>query len=126
MYGVPRDLDLSRFVGATMIQICLGPAQVQFHLQAEGCVVNEGLLYIDVEGRWELQDRDGHVIDGVERGTQPDVHRVHRLLGRVVSGAEVNAPESFSLRFDQGDTLRIFDDSAEYESFSIQPGDIFV
>jgi hypothetical protein len=31
MYGVPQDLDLSRFIGATLIQVCLGEFQVQFH-----------------------------------------------------------------------------------------------
>jgi hypothetical protein len=30
------------------------------------------------------------------------------------------------LRFDNGYTLRVFDHSTQYESFSIQPGDIYV
>jgi len=43
-----------------------------------------------------------------------------------VAGTEVDAPRSFALRFAGGEELRVFDDSDQFESFSIQPGDIFV
>ena len=126
MYGVPRDLDLNRFVGATLIQICLGEFQVQFHFQTASRGGSEGMLHIDVERRWELRDATGRIVDGAEPNSRRDAYRLHRLLGHAVAGTEVDAPRSFALRFAGGEELRVFDDSDQFESFSIQPGDIFV
>jgi hypothetical protein len=47
-------------------------------------------------------------------------------LGQKVVGVRVQAPDWFELHFANGVVLRILDDSRQYESFSIQPGDIFV
>jgi hypothetical protein len=41
-------------------------------------------------------------------------------------GTHLDAARSFALRFPDGHELRIFDDPDRYESFSIQPGDIFI
>ena len=126
MYGVPRDLDLSRFVGPKLIQVCLGEFQVQFHFQAAGSVGSDGMLHIGVERHWELRDESGRIVDRAEPNSEREAYRLHRLLGRAVVRTAVDAPRSFALRFASGEELRVFDDSDQYESFSIQPGDIFV
>jgi len=81
---------------------------------------------ISVEGYWELVDPDGVVLDRQEEPSERDAFRVHVLLGRKVIGSKVSPPESFTLAFDSGHTLRVCDHSPHYESFSIQPGDIYV
>jgi hypothetical protein len=48
------------------------------------------------------------------------------LLGEVVTGTEVSAPNWFALRFSGGDELRVFDSSSQYESFEIQPIGVIV
>jgi len=42
-----------------------------------------------------------------------------RLVGRSVAIAEVEGEGTLFLRFDDGQTLRLFDDSEEYESYRI-------
>jgi len=118
MYGVPADLALSRFEGAVLIQLCIGEFQLQFNFHPRASV--------SVEGKWELRDETGLLVDGFERGAKGDALYAHRLLGKKVDGFSLDAPNSFSLRFETGHVLRIFDDSRKYESFSIQPGDVFV
>jgi len=122
MHGVPQDLDLSRFQNAELIQVCIGEYQIQFHFH--------GGDQISVEGKWELRDPAGSLIDVVERATLPYSHlgplHFHVLLGNSVSNYSVNSPQSFSLRFTSGHILRVYDDSQQYESFSIHPGNIFV
>lgn len=81
---------------------------------------------ISVEGEWELMGPGGEVIDRQEEPRERDAFRLHVLLGREVVGSDVAAPEWFALTFDSGHQLRIYDRSREYESFSIQPGDIYV
>lgn len=71
-------------------------------------------------------DYTGNCIDRDSYGPERTACHVHRLLGQKVAHTELNAPVWFELCFDRGDVLRIRDDSNQYESFSIQPGNIFV
>jgi len=120
VFGVPADLDLSPFQGAVLEQIALGPYMIQFRFAGDP----EG--FISVEGDWELVSPDGQVLDHQQPPGERTCYRLHVLLNREVVGFEVLPPEEFSLTFDSGHRLRIFDHSREYESFSIQPGNIFV
>jgi hypothetical protein len=67
-----------------------------------------------VEGDWELVSPDGRILDRDVDPTQRDVYRVHVILSRDVVGYEVAAPESFTLHFDSGHTLRVFDSSKRW------------
>ncbi len=118
MNGVPADLDLTFFHGAEVIQVCLGQYQLQIHFQPAGAIF--------IEGGWELLDAAGERIDRSYDAPERPPYQLHRLLGRRVVGSEVAAPISFALRFDGGDLLRVFDDSEQFESFHIQPGDNIV
>ena len=119
MYGVPSDLDLSRFKGATLIFLGIGEFQVQFSFQPK--------CSISAEGKWELRDSAGVLVDeSADTNAERDFYRLHIILGKSVESYSVSAPDSFSLRFESGHTLTVFDDSKQYESFSIQPGDIYV
>ena len=118
MHGVPKDLDLSRFKGATLIQLALGEHQIQFHFYPDA--------NISVEGRWELRDSAGTLIDQDAEHSEREAYYLHVLLGRDVEGYSVSAPHSFFLRFETGHVLTVFDSKERYESFSIQPGDIYV
>lgn len=118
MHGVPKDLNLSQFVGKTLVQLGIGEFQVQFRFQPEGNV--------SVEGGWELRDDDGMLIDRSLPNGERTGFYIHRLLGQEVVRWEIAPPTSFALGFSNGLVLRVFDNSKEYESFSIQPGDIYV
>jgi hypothetical protein len=86
MYGVPADLDLSGFVGTSLVQICLGEFQIQFNFCSPGLPVSaQRHLEIAVEGKWELLDESGVVIDrACEHNYDRDAYHVHRLLGRML------------------------------------------
>ena len=81
---------------------------------------------IGVEGEWELLGPSGERLDGHQDPTEREVYRFHAVLGADVISFEVAAPDSFTLHFSTGHRLRVFDRSSHYESFSIQPGDVFV
>jgi hypothetical protein len=123
MHGVPANLDLTGFHGATLIQI--GVAEQTLHFVFQPPLPNP-LHYIMVEGAWEIRDAGGAILDRVQEHASRDVYRIHKLLSRDVVGSVVDAPRSFTLRFDSGHELQVFDDSRQYESFSIQPVDVFV
>jgi hypothetical protein len=118
MPGIPVDLDLSFLHGAELTQVCLGTWQVQFHFEPPASIA--------VEGDWELTDKEGRVIDQSSDIVREQPFHLHLLLQRVVVGVEVSAPLWFTLRFTGGLALRVSVRSDGHESFSIQPGDIFV
>ena len=118
MRGVPADLDLGFLQGAEVVQLCLGRHQLQVHFHPSAS--------INVEGRWELEGEAGRLIDTGSPGAAGESCRLIRILGRQVVGFVVAAPTSFALNFDDGLVWRVYDSSSEFESFSIQPGDIHV
>jgi hypothetical protein len=118
---VPGDLNLSLFMGATLVQVCLGQYEIQFNFQRNG-----GISSISCEGEWRIVDAGGNVIDYAKENSEREAYRVQVLLGQEVVETVIDAPHSFSLRFRAGHTLQVFDSSDRYESFSIQPGDVFV
>ena len=111
MYGVSKDLNIAYLHGATLIQVCLGEYQLQFHFHPQGA--------ISVEGRWELRDAVGGLLDRSYGGEERPPYQLHRLLGQKVVGTQVSAPESCAVEFEKGEVLRFFDDSQQFESFQI-------
>src|SRR5438094_8524476 len=127
MHGVSADLDLRAFHGAFLTQVVIDPWDLQFvFLHSTDMTWRAN---ITIEGRWELRDMLGSLVESGIRGVANSDHgpfRVNRLLDHVVTGTLLDPPKSIALTFDNGHILTLFDDSNEFESFSIQPGGIFV
>ena len=111
MHGVPADLPLEPFVGREINQVCLGRFQIQLHCAGTGS--------LRVEGRWELRDRDGELVDDAREHEQRTCYKVHRLIDVAIERFSIDPPRSFTLYFENGLELTVFDDSDRYESFSI-------
>jgi hypothetical protein len=111
MYGVPADLPLERFVGSELNQIALGRFQTQLHFA--GC----GSIFI--EGRWELHDPNGDLVDRMQDHGTRECYRIHRVLDLPVARFEIEASASFTLIFEPNYRLTVFDESPQYESFSV-------
>ena len=118
MYGVPADLPLQRFVGVELNQVALGRFQIQFHFAGAGS------LY--VESKWELRSPKGEVVDREIPHAERQSYRVHHIIDEQVGSYEINPPLSFTLHFKNGFSLTIYDDSEQYESFSLQPDRIYI
>ena len=118
MHGVSPHLNLSVLRGAQLIQICLGQHQVQFHFHPIGTV--------SIEGKWSLYDADRCLMS--ERsdlfGRRPI--QLHRILGQHIQGIQISPPDSLTLRFDNGESLQLFDSCRDYESIQIEPGGIVI
>lgn len=127
MHGVPKDLDLKPFEGAILDYITL--ARYTMFLSFESAVGTETVASLLVEGPWELLGPAGELLDEGHPGFQAlNEHgplRIHACVGRGVCGSTVNAPESFSLHFDGGLSIRVSDHPG-YEAFLIEPGGVCV
>jgi hypothetical protein len=113
MYGLkPNDIDaLKPLLKAEITQICVGPYDIQFNFHPSGNV--------SVEGRCELVDSTGRVIEIWEDSTRSGTFRFPELLMTPVSNVVIDTPKSFILTFANGMALRVVDNSEQYESFSV-------
>jgi hypothetical protein len=118
VYGVSATLDLTFLHGAELIQVCLGAHEVQFHFHPVGS--------ISVATGWELFDHDGIRIDHGGQTLPRPPFELHRLLAQKVAATKVLAPRHIDVIFERGERLRLTDDSARYEAFTIEPGAIVV
>ena len=111
MHGVPSDLPLTPFVGRECNQIALGRFQVQFHFSGTGSIF--------AEARWELRGPSGDLIDAACDHAERESYRIHIIIDVPVVRFAIDPPLSFTLFFESGHTLTIFDESDQYESFSL-------
>jgi hypothetical protein len=118
MYGLkPEDIShLRTLEGKEITQICVGQYDLQFHFHPDG--------NISVQGRCEMLDESGRIIDVWENGQRSDTFRFFELLGQAVVKVEIDSPKSFAAHFQGGCKLRPIDNSDQYESFSV--GDLYV
>jgi len=121
MYGVPKQLDLTPFIGTTLDYIGVGKYQIQFVFAGDPWI--EKHRVVTAEGYWEMRDPQSVVIDKATENDDRDAFRIHRLLSHRVTEVKVSPPESFTFVFDNGWTLTLVDDSSEYESCHIYIGD---
>jgi hypothetical protein len=63
--------------------------------------------------------RAGDIVDRAEEHETRESYRIHRLIDIAVARFSIDPPASFALFFDNGLALTVFDDSEQYESFSI-------
>ena len=117
LFGVPANLDLSPFQGASLVQVCLGEFQMQLHFRLD----DQPLLEVSIEGDWELRGVDDELVDAGSPRPIGEGCELHAMLGRVITSTSVSAPRSFALRFESGHDLHVYDSSDEYETISIQP-----
>jgi len=118
MHGVPADLPIQRFVGDALFQACVGMDGVHFVFGRAGSIC--------VYGHWELRDAAGGLVDQSQEHVQRDCYRIHVILNADVTAYSFDPPHSFELTFSTGHRLTIYDDTPMYESFAIQPDDIYV
>ena len=123
MYGVSKNLPLQRFIGDSICQIALALHSVHFKFNQAGSINVDG-------GKWQIHDSSDEIVDeSIDDEALPSSrqhYRIHVILDSDVTKIEFDAPLSFSLVFASGFRLTIYDNSTQFESFSIQPDNIFV
>ncbi len=113
MNGVPADLPVQALVGCDLTHIGLSMHTIQLHFEKDG--------YISIEGDWCLRDSRGLAIDqSIDPPSSRKSYQIHRLLMQSVVAASVDAPESFTLTFANGDSLTVLDSWPTYESFTLR------
>jgi len=111
MYGIPKDLDLEHIIGAECNLIGIGQDILNINFTPEGT--------IGIEGSWEYLDKNEQIIDKYSRDEEKESYKLHGLLGKKISSYNILSNKELLIIFENGEKIKIFDDSDQYESFSI-------
>jgi len=121
MHGVPEDLNLGLFENSVLDHVTV--ARCSMHL------VFESEAALSIEGPWELLGPGGEVLDswypGFTAASEMGPLHVHQCVGRRVCASTVDAPDSITLHFESGLSIRVRD-TPGYESIHIEPGGIHI
>ena len=116
MYGLPKDLTLEFLSGQTLLQVCLGVHDLILNFHDD--------VSITVTSRIACAAPDGpkHEYDDFGQAA-PDLMI---FLNQTIVGAEGDENGTLRLMFNTGRSLSIYDDSKEYESYTIRHGETFI
>lgn len=113
MYRFASDLNLDDLVGSEIQQMCLGPADVQFRFGSGTHIAVQSRATLAVEGsvlsEWTATDGWSN-------------HKFQRMFDSQVKEYAVVNDRLLELRFMNGFTLQLHDDSDQFESLQIYPG----
>lgn len=114
MYRIPIDLDLSFCVGASLNQIAVGKFDVQF-------IFDSGAR-IALQSEAEVIESEEVVAHWSEEGGWSSI-AFHSLLNSDVIRGLVPNETTIELHFSNGQLLRLYDNSNQFESMQIyRPG----
>lgn len=128
MPKVPKNLNLKPFLGATLNRVEPRKNITYFTFERprgwrrrfKGAEIQIG-----VESKWNLRDSKGVIVCSgspiAENSPAPQYP-----IGRKITGSRVQAPDSFSLQFETGESLEVVDTSDQHESFSIPQENVWV
>ena len=121
MYGIKATTDLSFLKGKTLCQVCFGPYDLQLNFA-------EGITRISVQSTIGYGASDGTYAKRVI-GKGPcmsevleDTGFLLRLLMKEIEEVHWTAEGTMTLTFAGGSQLQIYDDSQQFESYTIENG----
>lgn len=113
MYGLPRDFDLTMLIGQRLEQVCFSENQVWLHFHPD--------LRIGIESSFSCrQPLSGANVSRMKVPVKES--DLMHLLGARIVRASGTQEGTLSLTFENGHEVKVFDDSAEYESYGIATG----
>lgn len=113
MYGLPADTDLSFFLGASLLQVCVGENEVIANLYSDISVMIASTVRVTRDdGKAEIFD-DARAIGPA----------LLPLLGREIQQATGTPDGTLRLTWDDGTTVEILDSYKEFESYTVRNGE---
>lgn len=113
MYGLPQDVSVGFFEGKVLLQACFGAHDLILNFDGDvNVTVSSSIGWAPLGGPIQQSDDFRH-----------SALRVLDLLNQPVTSASAVDAGTLSLQFPDGSKLYVYDDSKEYESYTIRNGD---
>ena len=117
MYGLPKDIDVSFFVGKTLNVVSFAVNVSHLNFDSE--------VRISIESSFQLQEK--HDVEHSQMGTKQSVYLIQasslmQLAGQSVIAATGAEDGTLSLFFERGQVLHCLDDLSGYECYNFSDG----
>jgi hypothetical protein len=110
VYRIPPDLDLEGLIGSDLAQICLGRYQVNLHF--------DGRIIVQVESAIQVLETE-RVIAEWDQEMNWSSAAFQRIVNETVASWSVLDDRCLEIAFGNGLSLRLYDNSDQYESMQI-------
>lgn len=117
MYGLPKSVDLSFLVGATLIQVCVGENEVVLNFDGDISVMSASSVRYAQAG-----ERDAVLFEEA----RPAGQVLLGLLGTAISEVANYGDGTVGLLWSSGERVELLDSWKEYESYTIRHGDLLI
>ena len=107
MYGLPKDFDGGFLVGRTLELVCFARYQMYLHFDEKVIITVESAFSYNASGVVDVPVGESNLME---------------LVGAVVLAATGDDGGTLSLLFDNGQTVKVYDTSRQYESYTIAHG----
>ena len=104
MYGLPKDFDGNVLVGRVLEMVCFNENQVYLHFDRKTTITIEVAFSYGSDQVIEIPVKESNLMES---------------LGASVTEAHGDEHGTLSLLFDNGQTLKVYDPSKQYESYTI-------
>ena len=112
MHGLPSHINLKFLENKELIQVCVDLHELTLNFEEE--------ISILITSRCTLQTSDGETTDIIDY--QRAASATLKLLGAKIVEESHENDGTLALRFSTKDTLTLFDDQSNYESYVISHG----
>lgn len=121
MYGLKPDVDLSFFIGKDLIQLAVGPGDVQFNFSGpmpSDLSVAPSPVSLSVQSRIEHSSREVITEWGRDESKPRSAASLLGLVGSSVVSVQGDPDGTLTLEFSNGDIVTVFDTEG-YEAYQI-------
>ena len=110
MYGLPTNINLDFFLEKTLLQICIGAHDLILNFDGNVSVTITSSIEFSCSKCSFQKTNDFRRIAST----------IAVLINQTIVSVEGNEAGTLTLKFDSGGIVTIYDDSKEYESYTIK------
>ena len=112
MGPIPKELNLDRFVGQQLQQICMGAYDVQFRFIGDDRIRCTGTVLVELDGL-------NQEVFGTE--LWKDANPLHQIVGRDVTGWRIESTHTLAIFLSDEAVIRFVSEDSPYEDIIIDP-----
>lgn len=106
-------LNIDHFIGDELIGVTIFSYTISLKFESNNIIT--------ILGKWSLVDQNNSTIDSGDAEKHNSSIKIHQLLQGKIKDYSIIKPEELRIKFSNGLSLVLYDDSDQYESCSFSP-----
>ena len=106
-------LNIDHFIGDELAGVTIFPHTLSLQFESDNIIT--------ILSKWSIIDQNNSTIDSGDAEKHNSSMKIHRLLQSKIENYSIVEPEELHIKFSNGLSLVLYDDSDQYESCSFSP-----